>query len=116
MIAMGTMIQQQLEEEDFRTKELVDHKIDLKGNNDLLSLTRPEVIKEIPQIPRGWCQYYRDNTFSGTRIAQADYELEDLVPQVNLQSAKIAKEACTEFMAKNPGSKCYVAGALGFNQ
>lgn len=113
--AMGTMIQRyKLEEEDFRTKELADHKIDLKGNNDLLSLTRPEVIKEIHlKYLEAGANIIETNTFSGTRIAQADYELEDLVPEINLQSAKIAKEACTEFMANNPGSKCYVAGALG---
>ena len=76
--AMGTMIQRyKLEEEDFRPKELFDHKIDLKGNNDLLSLTRPEIIKEIHlQYLESGANIIETNTFSGTWIAQADYELE----------------------------------------
>lgn len=113
--AMGTMIQRyKLEEEDFRNEKTKDHHIDLKGNNDLLSITRPEVIKEIHlKYLEAGANIIETNTFSGTRIAQADYELEELVPEINLRSAQIAKEACLEFMQKNPERKCYVAGALG---
>lgn len=113
--AMGTMIQRyKLEEKDFRNDQTKDHPIDLKGNNDLLSITRPEIIKEIHlKYLEAGSNIIETNTFSGTRIAQADYELEDLVPEINLRSAQIAKEACLEFMQKNPDRKCYVAGALG---
>lgn len=113
--AMGTMIQRyKLEEEDFRNEELKNHPIDLKGNNDLLSITRPEVIKEIhTKYLEAGSDIIGTNTFSATTIAQADYKLEHLVEQINVESARLAKEAVTEFMAKNPDRKCYVAGSLG---
>lgn len=113
--AMGTMIQRyKLEEEHFRNDQLKDHHIDLKGNNDLLSITQPEIIKEIhTEYLEAGADIIETNTFSGTRIAQADYELEEIVPELNLKSAQIAKAACVEFMEKNPDRKCYVAGALG---
>lgn len=113
--AMGTMIQTyKLKEEDFRHGHFEDHKSDLKGNNDLLSLTRPDVIYAIHmKYLEGGADIIETNTFSGTKIAQKDYELEHIVYQLNFESAKLAKKACTDYMAKNPGKKCYVAGALG---
>ncbi len=113
--AMGTMIQTyKLKEEDFRTGHFEDHKSDLKGNNDLLSLTRPDVIYAIhTKYLEGGADIIETNTFSGTKIAQKDYELEHIVYELNFESARLAKKACTDFMAKNPGSKRYVAGALG---
>lgn len=113
--AMGTMIQTyKLQEEDFRKGHFENHPSDLKGNNDLLSLTRPDVIYAIhTQYLEAGADIIETNTFSGTRIAQKDYDLEHAVYDINFQSAKLAKKACTDFMAKNPDRKCYVAGALG---
>ena len=113
--AMGTMIQQySLKEEDFRGSQFLNHSIDLRGNNDLLSLTRPHIIEEIHlQFLEAGADIIETNTFSATRIAQADYQLESVVPQLNQSSAQIAKKACEKIMAKNPGRRCYVAGALG---
>ncbi|WP_419168895.1 methionine synthase [Halobacteriovorax sp.] len=113
--AMGTMVQQyHLKEEDFRGDIFKDTKIDLKGNNDLLNLTRPEIIKEIHlKYLEAGADIIETNTFSGTRIAQDDYNLSEYAYEINVQAAKIAKEACLEFMDKNPDRKCYVAGALG---
>ncbi|MCB0349347.1 MAG: homocysteine S-methyltransferase family protein, partial [Bdellovibrionales bacterium] len=113
--AMGTMIQgYKLQEEDFRKGYFESHPKDLKGNNDLLSLTRPDVIKAIHlEYLEAGCDIIETNTFNGTSIAQEDYGLSSYVREINLASAKIAKEACTEFMSKNPGTKKYAAGALG---
>ena len=113
--AMGTMIQTyKLKEEDFRKGHFEDHAGDLKGNNDLLSLTRPDVIYAIHmKYLEGGADIIETNTFSGTKIAQKDYDLEHIVYKLNYESAKLAKKACDDFMAKNPGKKCYVAGALG---
>ncbi len=113
--AMGTMIQTyKLQEEDFRKGHFENHPSDLKGNNDLLSLTRPDVIYAIhTAYLEAGADIIETNTFSGTRIAQKDYDLEHAVHDINFQSAKLAKKACDDFMAKNPGRKCYVAGALG---
>ena len=113
--AMGTMIQTyKLEENDFRKGHFENHPNDLKGNNDLLSLTRPDVIYAIhTQYLEAGADIIETNTFSGTRIAQKDYDLEYAVYDINFQSAKLAKKACDDFMAKNPNRKCYVAGALG---
>jgi 5-methyltetrahydrofolate--homocysteine methyltransferase len=113
--AMGTMIQTyKLQEEDFRHGHFENHPKDLKGNNDLLVFTRPEVIKEIhTQYLAAGADIIETNTFSGTRLAQKDYDLEHIVYDLNFTAAKIAKEACADFMKKNPSRKCYVAGALG---
>ena len=113
--AMGTMIQRhKLEEEDFRGEKFKDHPSDLKGNNDLLSITQPEIIKEIHRkYLEAGADIIETNTFSGTSIAQADYKMEDYVYEINFQSAKIAKEAAGEFTKKNPGIPRFVAGALG---
>ena len=108
--AMGTMIQTyKLEEEDFRGDKFKDHNIPLKGNNDLLSITKPELIKE---IHRGYLNSGADiietNTFSSTSIAMKDYGLENIVYELNYESAKIAKEVASEFNKKK-----YVAGSIG---
>ena len=93
--AMGTMIQKQkLEEQDFRNSELKDHPIDLKGNNELLSLTKPELIENIYyQYLSAGSEIIETNTFSANTIAQADYKLEHLVDQMNVESIKLAKNA-----------------------
>ena len=108
--AMGTMIQTyKLEEEDYRGDKFKDHDIPLKGNNDLLSITKPELIKE---IHRGYLNAGADiietNTFSSTSIAMKDYGLENIVYELNYESAKIAKEVASEFKEKK-----YVAGSIG---
>ncbi len=113
--AMGTMIQRyNLEESDFRNAALESHPHPLKGNNDLLSITRPEIIQEIHE------QYYaagadivETNTFSGTTIAQADYRLEHLVYDINFESAKLARRAADKYTALQPDKPRFVAGALG---
>lgn len=113
--AMGTMIQTyKLEEIDFREGHFDNHPKDLKGNNDLLVFTRPQIIKEIhTQYLAAGADIIETNTFSGTKLAQKDYDLEHIVYDLNLRAAKLAREATDEFMANNPGRKCYVAGALG---
>ena len=108
--AMGTMIQTyKLEEEDFRGDRFKDHEILLKGNNDLLSITRPDIIKE---IHKGYLDSGADivqtNTFSSTSIAMEDYALQDLVYELNFESAKIAREVTDKF-----DNKKYVAGSIG---
>ncbi|MCB0407024.1 MAG: methionine synthase [Bdellovibrionales bacterium] len=113
--AMGTMIQKyQLQEKDFRGDFFKNSKKDLKGNNDLLSLTRPEIIQEIhTKYLEAGADIIETNTFSGTSIAQSDYGLEAWVYELNKSSAELAKKACQEFMRKNPDRKVFVAGALG---
>lgn len=113
--AMGTVIQlYKLNEADFRKNYFENHPKDLKGNNDLLVLTRPDVIKEIHRkYLEAGADIIETNTFSSTAIAQLDYGLQDYANQLNFAAAKIAKEAAVEFMAINPQRKVYVAGALG---
>jgi 5-methyltetrahydrofolate--homocysteine methyltransferase len=113
--AMGTMIQRHsLTEEDFRKGWFEDHPSSLKGNNDLLSLTRPEIIKDIHrQYFAAGADIAETNTFSGTTIAQADYSLEKAVYDINYQSAKIAREVADEFTAAEPHKPRFVAGSIG---
>ncbi|WP_159578607.1 homocysteine S-methyltransferase family protein [Marinoscillum sp. 108] len=113
--AMGTMIQRyKLEEEDFRNESLQNHPSSLKGNNDLLSITRPDVIKEIHAAYfAAGADIAETNTFSSTTIAQADYQLEHLAYQLNYESAKIAREVADEFTAKEPHKPRFVAGSIG---
>lgn len=113
--AMGTMIQQyKLEEEDFRKGWFENHPSPLKGNNDLLSLTRPDVIKAIhAKYYEAGADIVETNTFSGTWIAQADYGLESAVYDINYQSAKIAREVADEFTKKEPNKPRFVAGSMG---
>jgi len=113
--AMGTMIQRYvLTEEDFRGERFKDHPCDVKGNNDLLNLTRPDIIKAIhTEYMKAGTDIIETNTFSTQRISLADYQMEDLDYEMSFEGAKIAKEAVNEFMAANPGRKCFVAGAVG---
>ncbi|UXP31864.1 homocysteine S-methyltransferase family protein [Reichenbachiella agarivorans] len=113
--AMGTMIQRyQLQEEDFRNEELKNHDVPLKGNNDLLSVTKPEVIKAIHAAYfEAGADIVETNTFGSTWVAQADYKLEDWVYRINFESAKIAREVADEFTAKEPNKPRFVAGSMG---
>ena len=113
--AMGTMIQRHpLTEADFRGERFKDHGHDLKGNNDLLSITRPDVIKGIHRAYfEAGSDIVETNTFSTTTVSQADYGLEDAVREINLAGAKVAREAADEFMAANPGKQVFVAGSVG---
>ena len=113
--AMGTMIQRyRLEEADYRGTRFADWPHPLKGNNDLLSLTRPDIIREIhAQYFEAGADIAETNTFSGTSIAMADYGMESLVYELNFESARIAREVADEFTAKNPDKPRYVAGSIG---
>jgi 5-methyltetrahydrofolate--homocysteine methyltransferase len=113
--AMGTMIQRcGLDEADFRGDRFVDHRRDLKGNNDLLVLTRPDVIGDIHRrYLEAGSDIIETNTFNGTAIAQADYGLEPLVYEMNLTAARLACEAAGEWSARTPGKPRFVAGAVG---
>eukprot|EP00126_Sphaerothecum_destruens_P010212 Sdes_comp20691_c0_seq1m16242 len=112
---MGTMIQgYHLTEEDFRGEEFSSHSKPLKGNNDFLSLTQPDIIKAIhKKYLEAGADFVETNTFSATRIAQQDYACESLAFRLNKESAQIAKQACLECMQENPARKCFVAGAMG---
>lgn len=113
--AMGTMIQRyKFTEEDYRGERFKDWESPLKGNNDLLSLTQPEAIEEIHRkYLLAGADIIETNTFSGTTIAMADYHMEDLVYELNYESAKIAKKVCDEFTAQNPDKPRFVAGSIG---
>jgi len=113
--AMGTMLQAyKFTEEDFRGERFKDFSVSLKGNNDLLSLTQPKAIKEIhAKYLEVGADIIETNTFSATRIAMADYQMEDLVYEINFQSAKIAREVADEFTAKEPHKPRFVAGSMG---
>ena len=113
--AMGTMIQRhKLSEMDFRGERFKDHPYELKGNNDLLSITQPEIIKAIHRAYfEAGADIVETNTFNGTPISQADYHTEHLAYEINFESAKIAKEVAAEFKKKNPDKPRFVAGALG---
>jgi 5-methyltetrahydrofolate--homocysteine methyltransferase len=102
--AMGTMIQRyQLTEEDYRGDEFADFHKDLKGNNDLLSITRPDVIEAIHRAYlEAGADIIETNTFSGTSIAQADYDLQEQAYRINLESARIARKAADDFTAQRP--------------
>lgn len=113
--AMGSLIQQyNLTDADYRGERFKDFPHELKGNNDLLSITRPDVIKEIhAKYFEAGADIAETNTFSGTSIAMADYHLEDLVYELNFESAKIAREVADEFTEKNPNKPRFVAGSIG---
>lgn len=113
--AMGTMLQAyKFSEEDFRGEQFKDWKLSVKGNNDMLSITQPEAIKEIHRkYFEAGADIVETNTFSGTTIAMADYEMQDYVYQLNYESAKIAKEVADEFTAANPDKPRFVAGSMG---
>ncbi|GAA4824554.1 methionine synthase [Algivirga pacifica] len=113
--AMGTMIQRhKLTEEDFRGDRYQTHPCDLKGNNDLLSITQPQIIKDIHrQYFEAGADIVETNTFSATTIAMEDYQLESEVYELNYASAKIAKEVADELTLKDPQNPKYVAGSIG---
>ena len=113
--AMGTMIQRyELTEADFRGERFREHPRDLRGNNDLLALTRPDVVRAIHEAYlEAGADIIETNTFSSTAIAQSDYGLEGIVRELNAQAARIARAAADEYEAREPGRPRYVAGALG---
>ncbi|WP_316819909.1 methionine synthase [Pedobacter gandavensis] len=113
--AMGTMIQRYvLTEEDFRGERFKDHPCDVKGNNDLLNLTRPDIIKAIhTEYLKAGADIIETNTFSTQRISLADYQMEELDYEMSFAGAKVAREAVDEFMAANPDRRSFVAGAVG---
>ncbi|KAB8156040.1 5-methyltetrahydrofolate--homocysteine methyltransferase [Kordia sp. TARA_039_SRF] len=113
--AMGTMLQAyKFTENDFRGERFKDFKVPLQGNNDLLSITQPHAIKEVhAKYFAAGADIVETNTFSGTTIAMADYEMEDLVYELNYESAKLAKEVADEFTAKEPHKPRFVAGSIG---
>jgi len=113
--AMGTMIQRhKLEEADYRGERFADWPSDLKGNNDLLSLTQPAIIRDIhTQYLEAGADIIETNTFNSTRVAMADYGMEDLSFEINAASARIAREAADALTAKTPDKPRFVAGVLG---
>jgi 5-methyltetrahydrofolate--homocysteine methyltransferase len=113
--AMGTMIQKyKLEEKDFRNNKLKDHPHTLKGNNDLLVVTRPDIIKEIHALYfEAGADIAETNTFGSNAVAQDDYKLQHMVYEMNFQGAKIAREVADEFTKKEPHKPRFVAGSMG---
>ena len=113
--AMGTMVQKhRLVEADYRGTRFADHPKDLKGNNDLLLLTRPDVIRGIhAAYLEAGADIIETNTFNATVISQAEYGLEAIVHELNVEGARIARAACDEYTAKNPDKPRFVAGVLG---
>jgi len=113
--AMGTMIQRyKFNEEDYRGNRFKDYKYPLQGNNDLLSLTQPNAIREIHEkfLDVG-ADIIETNTFSSTSVAMADYHMENLIYELNFESAKIAVNACKKYTDLNPNKPRFVAGSIG---
>lgn len=113
--AMGSMVQQyKLEEKDYRGQRFSEHSHDLKGNIDLLSITKPEIIRDIHlEYLRAGADIIETNTFSSTAISQADYHLEDLVYELNYESARIAVSAAGDMTGLEPLKPRFVAGSIG---
>uniref|UniRef100_A0A7S2XWE9 Methionine synthase n=1 Tax=Fibrocapsa japonica TaxID=94617 RepID=A0A7S2XWE9_9STRA len=114
--AMGTMIQKyKLGEEEYRGERFKDYHTLVKGNNDMLSITQPQIIKEIhlKYLEEGNSQLIGTNTFSSTTIAMADYDMESYVRELNVESVRLAREACDEVTAKDPTRPRFVVGAIG---
>src|SRR2546425_12696837 len=113
--AMGTMIQaHRLDEAGFRGRQFASHPSDLKGCNDLLCLTRPELVEAIHrQYLDAGADIIETNTFNSTAISMADYKLEAHVYDLNLAGARVARKAVNEVMAKDPKRQPFVAGAIG---
>ena len=113
--AMGTMIQgYDLTEEDFRGERFRDFSDDLKGNNDLLSITRPDIIRDIhSEFLAAGADILETNTFSANPISQDDYNLSEIAYELNVASAKVAREAAAEFTKQTPDRPRFVAGAVG---
>jgi len=113
--AMGTMLQRyKLTEEDFRGERFKNHHKTLKGNNDLLVLTQPEIVAE---VHRAYLTVGADiietNTFNSTRVSQSDYDTQDFVHELNVEAARLAKKVANEFTQKNPSRPRFVAGSVG---
>lgn len=113
--AMGTMLQRyNFTDEDYRGERFKEWPHSLKGNNDLLSLTQPQAIEAVHrQYLEAGADIIETNTFSGTTIAMADYHMEDLVYELNYESARIARKVCNEFSQKTPSQPRFVAGSIG---
>ncbi|MFN9597062.1 MAG: methionine synthase [Bacteroidota bacterium] len=113
--AMGTMIQRyKLEESDYRGERFKEHQHDLKGNNDLLSITRPDIISTIHrEYLEAGADIIETNTFNAQRISLADYHMVELAYEINVVSARIARETSDAFMRQHPDRACFVAGAIG---
>ncbi len=113
--AMGTMVQRrELEERDYRGDRFQDHGCDLKGNHDLLVLTRPDVIRDVHgEYLEAGADFIETNTFSSTVISQADYDLQPLAYELNVAAAQLAKEVAAEWTKKTPEKPRFVAGAMG---
>lgn len=113
--AMGTMVQSyRLSEADFRGKLFINHPIDLKGNNDILSLTKPEIIQEIhSKYLQAGADIISTNTFNATRISQSDYKMEDQVWEINYKSAVIARKVADNFTKEDPDKPRFIVGVLG---
>ncbi|TVQ88529.1 MAG: methionine synthase [Bacteroidetes bacterium] len=113
--AMGTMIQRhKLEEEDFRGERFANIKQKVKGNNDLLSITQPQIIKQIHEdYLEAGADIVETNTFNSTSISMADYKMEKLVYEINLEAARIARLACDKYTAITPHKPRFVAGSIG---
>jgi 5-methyltetrahydrofolate--homocysteine methyltransferase len=113
--AMGTMIQRyKLQEEDYRGERFADWHLDLKGNNDLLSITQPHIIRDIHRayLDAG-ADIIETNTFNAQSVSLADYEMSSLADELNRAAVRVAREAADGYMAEHPGSKKFVAGAIG---
>jgi 5-methyltetrahydrofolate--homocysteine methyltransferase len=112
---MGTMIQnQRLSEQDFRGERFADWPCDLKGNNDLLVITKPEVIAAIHSAYfEAGADIIETNTFNSTTIAMADYQMESLSAEINFAAARLARACADEWTARTPDKPRYVAGVLG---
>lgn len=113
--AMGTMIQRyQLQEKDYRGERFKDYAYDVKGNNDLLTLTQPHIIQEIHrQYLEAGADILETNTFNAQTISMADYHMEDLAYELNVAGARIAREVADEFEARDPSKPRFVAGVIG---
>ena len=112
--AMGTMIQQEkLGEADYRGERFLDHPKDLKGNNDLLVLTRPQVIAGIHRAYlEAGADLIETNTFNATRVSQAEYGLESVAYELNVEGARLVRQLCDEYTAKSPAKPRYCAGVV----
>lgn len=113
--AMGTMIQQEkLGEADYRGERFLEHPKDLKGNNDLLVLTRPQVIAGIHRAYlEAGADIIETNTFNATRVSQAEYGLESVAYELNVEGARLVRQLCDEYTARNPAKPRFCAGVLG---
>ena len=113
--AMGTMLQRYgFKEEDFRGERFKDWPVSLKGNNDLLSITQPEALAKVHEAYfAAGADIVETNTFSGTRIAMADYQMEDLAYEINLAATRVARQVADAFTAQTPEKPRFVAGSMG---